>query len=111
LKESELKSLREAYDATQAALRVERQMAAETATKSEMMSEECSTLRQRLTHLSTMQDISHINMTGEWSMERERKDRTSKSMSSLSSKRMFKSLSGKLSLSLSPALPLTLSDT
>jgi hypothetical protein len=42
----------------QAALRVERQMAAESAEKAAFFEDECEQLRQRLTHLSTVGHLS-----------------------------------------------------
>jgi chromosome segregation ATPase len=63
--DSELKPLRDAYDATHSALHVERQMASESAQKVHKLEDECEALRQRLTHLSTLQEISSVNMQGE----------------------------------------------
>ncbi len=52
--ESELKPLREAYEATQTALQLERQIAAEAVERTANLDEECAALRQQLTHLSTV---------------------------------------------------------
>lgn len=54
VQESELRPLREAYEATQAALQVERKISAEAAERMANLEDECEALRQRLTHLSTV---------------------------------------------------------
>ena len=63
--ESELVPLRDAYEATQAALQVERLTASEAAQKAGILEEECQQLRSRLTHLSTMQELSSVQLGSE----------------------------------------------